>query len=322
MKKLLPFLIIILIFSACSKDDGSGIVINQLTIDNIDFEFKNVGFPLKDIDFLDENTGFVIDNQGQIQSTNNSGDDWNLLYTTNYELLDIQFLTQQNGFVLAKVKDKQEFFLLKTEDFGLSFQETAIPNGSGLDQIYFINNDIGFALGNHLLRTEDSGLTWTELNLDFNVWGDIIKKNNGELYACGLNGSFFKSVDKGKNWERIDLGIKSHLNQIEPFQDEFYFRGQSIVKTNITDTREFEIPAILTDLHVYKEDVLVGFGHRFPERGFAPEGAIFTSNDSGAKWEVTISKEFITLGKTDFIDANNGFGIANASLLVTIKIND
>ena len=88
-------------------------------------------------------------------------------------------------------------------------------------------------LGNHILKTDDNGLSWSELNLDFNIWGDIIEKSNGELYACGLNGTFLKSTTTGSYWQQIDLGINSHLYQIQPFQEIFYFRGQSITKTNI-----------------------------------------------------------------------------------------
>tara|TARA_R110001583_G_scaffold33902_9_gene114305 strand:+ start:33 stop:1016 length:984 start_codon:yes stop_codon:yes gene_type:complete len=327
MKKLFAFIIIVLIFSACSKDDDTENTENQLTIDNIDIQLTNVNFDLLDIDFLDENIGFVIDSQGRVLRTENSGVDWNLLYASNYELLDIQFITQQYGYVLAKIQNEQSYFLLKTTDYGETFQETSIPNGSDLRKLYFTNNNTGFVLGNHILKTVNNGLLWTELNLDFNVWSDLIEKNNGELYACGLNGTFFKSINTGNNWEQIDLGINSHLYQIQPFQDIFYFRGQSVVKTNIGTTQEFEIPAYINDFQVYQEKIVIGFGEQYPEQGFFPRGAMFISNNSGKNWETTIFNEFNRIMIVDFIDSNNGFGIADdlfngKEYLIKIKIEE
>lgn len=312
---------------ACSKDEDTENNKIQITNENIDIQLTNVNFGIADIDFLDNDNGFIIDNQGRILNTENSGIDWNLLYTSNYELLDIQFTTDQYGYVLAKIQNEQSYFLLKTSDYGASFQETAIPNGSGLRKIYFTSNNIGFILGNHILKTDDNGLSWTELNLDFNVWGDLIEKSNGELYACGLRGTFFKSMNTGNNWEQIDLGITSHLYQIQPFQDIFYFRGQSITKTTIGRTQEFEIPANINDFKVYKENIVIGFGEQYPEQGFYPRGAIYISNNSGDNWETTIFNEFNRIRVVDFIDSNNGFGIADdlfngKEYLIKIKIEE
>jgi photosystem II stability/assembly factor-like uncharacterized protein len=296
---------------ACSKDDDTENVEIKLTEDNIDIQLTNVNFGIIDIDFIDINIGFVIDNQGRILSTENSGIDWNLLYTSNYELLDVQFISKQYGYVLAKTENEQSYFLLKTSDFGATFQETTIPNGSDLRKIYFSSNNIGFVLGNHILRTEDNGSLWTELNLDFNVWKDLIEKDNGELYACGLNGKFIKGTNTGTNWEQINLGINSHLYQIQQFEEFFYFRGQNIVKTNISMTQEFEIPAYINDLQIYKEKIVIGFGEQYPEQGFYPYGAMFISNNNGEDWETTIINELHRIRAVDFIDSNNGFAVAD-----------
>ena len=58
----------------------------------INFQLKNVNFSIADIDFVNINDGFAIDNEGRILKTENSGVDWISLYTSNYELLDIQFI--------------------------------------------------------------------------------------------------------------------------------------------------------------------------------------------------------------------------------------
>lgn len=327
MNKIFAYIIIFLTLAACSKDDDTENNENQLTNENIDIQLTNVDFGITDIDFIDINVGFIIDNKGRILNTENSGVDWNILYTSNYELLDIQFITKQFGYILAKTPNEQSYFLLKTSDYGVSFQETTIPNGSDLRKIYFTNNNLGFVLGNHILKTVDNGSNWTELNLDFNIWSDLIEKSNGELFVCGLNGTSLKSTDSGSNWEQIDLGINSHLYEIQPFQELFYFLGQNIVKTNISITQEFEIPAYVRDFQVYQENIVVGFGEQYPEQGFFPKGAMFISNNSGKNWETTIFNDFNRIRVVDFVDSNNGFGVADnlfsgKEYLIKIKIEE
>jgi len=309
MNRTLTYLILTLILVSCSKDDDSLNNKVQLTENNIDIQLTNVNFGIFDIDFINENNGFAIDTQGQILTTNNSGVDWTVLYSSEYELLDIQFISNQIGYVLAKIQNEQTFFLLKTSDYGQSFKVTSIPNGSDLNRIYFTNNNVGFALGNHILRTSDNGLNWDELELDFNVWNDLLEIGN-ELYACGLNGTLIKSTDLGVNWGQINLGINSHLYEIYPFQDIFYFRGQSIVKSSIGTTQEFEIPATLNDLHVYTNDITIGFGLQYPELGFFPDGAMFISNNSGKSWQTTLYDNFNSITKVDFVNSTIGYGIA------------
>lgn len=309
MNKILKYIILSLILTSCSNDDDSLNNKIQLTENNIDIQLTTVNFGIFDIDFIDENNGFAIDTQGQILNTNNSGVDWTVLYSSEYELLDIQFISKQIGYVLAKIQNEQTFFLLKTSDYGMSFQVTSIPNGSDLRRIYFTNNNVGFALGNHILRTADNGSIWTEIELDFNVWNDLIEIGN-ELYACGLNGTLIKSTNWGVNWEQLNLGINSHLYEIYPFQDILYFRGQSVVKSNIGTTQEFEIPASINDFHIYKDNIVIGFGLQYPEQGFFPDGAMFISNNSGKNWETTLYDKFNSITKVDFVNSTIGYGIA------------
>ncbi len=325
MNKIFAYIIIFFTLNACSKADDTGINDIQITNENIDIQLTNVDIGITNIDFIDNNNGFIIDSQGRILNTEDSGISWNLLYTSNYELLDIQFINKQYGYVLAKVQNEQSYFLLKTSDYGKSFQVTPIPNGSDLTKVFFTSNNIGFVLGHHILRTDDNGSNWTKLNLDFNIWGDLIEKNNGELYACGLNGIFLKSTNYGINWEQIDLGIKSHFYQIQAYQDVLYLRGQSIIKTNIEKTLEFEIPAYIRDFKVYKENIIIGFGEQYQEQGFFPRGAIYISNNSGNNWETTILNDFNRIKVVDFINSNNGFGIADHNgkeYLIKIKIEE
>ncbi len=312
--KFLGILVLFLSLVSCTEDNDAEKNGIQITKDDVNIQLVKTDFSVVDIDFIDKNNGFVIDTKGSILSTENSGANWKLLYESDYELLDIQFLSKKTGYVLAKANHRQSYFLLKTSDYGKSFQKTAIPNGTDLTRVFFINDNVGFVLGKHILRTADNGLNWTEPNLDFNVWSDILKRSNDELYVCGLRGAFLKSTNQGKDWEKIDLGINSHLYKIQSFGDYFYFLGQTFGRTNISKTKEYELLASVFNFHIYEVNIIVGFGKQYSTEGCFSEGAMFISNNGGKNWETTTFSEFGIIRNIDFTDLKNGFCVGGGKL--------
>jgi len=68
------------------------------------------------------------------------------------------------------------------------------------------------------------------------------------LYLCGLNGTFLKSKDIGNNWEPIDLGINSHLYQIQQFQEKVEFLSEENHRLNEVDGKNQELQADIAEL--------------------------------------------------------------------------
>lgn len=308
MQKILLLILTILLFSNCSKNDDHTKRADLISEDNFDIKKISLDFSIVDMDFLDKNVGYAIDYQNRILITRDSGNNWNELYVTNYELLDIQFINLEEGFILAK--NGEDFILLNTSNGGVTFQERIIQNGGELTKLYFVNSELGFALGNHIVKTKNSGASWNEINLEFNVYRDMIKIDN-TIYTSGLRGTFLKSEDDGDNWEKINLETDSHIYEIKPFQNLFYLRGQSLLKTDLKNTQEFSIPGLINKTHIYNENVVIGFGEQYPEQGYFQSGAMFISNNSGKTWITTIFNDFNRITVTDFIDANYGFAIAD-----------
>lgn len=235
MKKAFNYLVIILFIFSCSKNDEIDendiidLLITNINIENIILDYK-----LKEIDFVDNNFGFAIDTQGKILKTDNAGLNWTLLFSSSFDLIDIQFQNKNSGFVLGKIGN--EFSLLKTLDGGITFKQTRIQGGSDLTKVFFINSNLGFVLGNHVLKTQNSGNSWTEIDLGFNIYSDVVKTDNEEIYLSGLNGTLLKSVNYGNSWKLKNLNSESHIYEILPFENIFYLIGQSVIKTDFNQT--------------------------------------------------------------------------------------
>lgn len=326
MKNTFTYVLGIMLLFGCSKDDAPQPEEKAFTEKNVQIEpIETTGLGIGHIDFLDDKLGFAVSNyEGKILKTTDAGRNWEELHTSAYELVDIQFLDEQTGFVLAS-EGVLVYHLLSTVDGGLTFQESPILGGSSLMKVTFLTPNIGFALGNFMLKTNDGGATWMEVNLPFKLYQEITRTEDGTLYTGGLAGTFLRSVDEGNNWELLALGTNSHLYEIKPFKNFFYIRGQYWIKTDLQETQEFLLPANIRGSHIYDENVVILFGHQYPELGFFPYGVMAISNDSGASWDTKQFSELSRIWDVDFINQTTGFALADSpyvgqAYLLRIKI--
>ncbi|RYD58983.1 MAG: hypothetical protein EOP56_01775 [Sphingobacteriales bacterium] len=84
-----------------------------------------------------------------------------------------------------------------------------------LNEVMFINDSIGFAVGGQrfytatLLTTRDGGSTWETHSFPEAGKGlyGITTDNNGTIYICGFDGKLLYSEDKGTTWQFNQLSI-------------------------------------------------------------------------------------------------------------------
>lgn len=322
MKRSICILIfLILLINSCDRDNETNSD-KKISFDNIIIEKKLLNFSPKKLDFLDKNIGYVIDNTNKILKTTDGGNSWNEVYQSTFEIIDIQFITEAKGFLLGK--NGNVFLLFTTNNGGQTFQENTINSGFDLTKIFFLDSNLGFALGKEIKRTQDGGISWSAVNTSFNVFNDIIKYNN-QLYVSGLNGFFSKSNDDGINWSTININSDSHIYSIIPIENSFYLIGQKIIYTNLTTTKQNLMPANFTGSHVFDKNIIIGFGESYPTAGYYARATLYLSNNYGKNWETKISNDFNRYSSIDFINRNQGFGIAKdfyngKTFLINIQI--
>ena len=181
--------------------------------------------PLKDsadmylrwVFFTDENTGFITSAQnkspiyenGKILKTTNAGINWSV-YTpsVNKHLTEIFFVNSLTGFVTGY------HTILKTTNAGSSWELSLdAPAGGYLFDIYFLNINTGFVVGNYswIYKTTNSGNSWTQMQPQgYNqpLWGVWFINNNtgfvvgGDANNTG-NNKIFKTTDSGNNWDSV-----------------------------------------------------------------------------------------------------------------------
>ena len=132
-----------------------------------------------------------------ILRTTNGGETWlpQSSPISDVSFLDVQFTSSKHG-IIHFIRNG----LLVSNDGGESWD--VLEGGMAGRDLYFVNADTGFVVGDGIYRTTDGGRTWTEVLGDpgyrFNA---VHFANASSGLAVGLLGLIFHTRDGGLTWE-------------------------------------------------------------------------------------------------------------------------
>lgn len=187
---------------------------------------------LNAVTFFDTNNGLAIGDSGTIVRTSNGGTSWFLVPTdVPNNLTAMSFTDDNNGWIVCDglYSEGDSARILHTNDGGLSWNTQKTFPTSTLSDIFFIDQNNGFATGyvweddpnicygcwlySILLKTNNGGITWSQLDYDsLNVPQRIyfVDASNGWMMrgTCGngCGGDFNKTTDGGTSWIQKGVG--------------------------------------------------------------------------------------------------------------------
>ena len=192
------------------------------TWDTTDF---NQGITPKYIHFVNDTIGYFCNTfDTSYYKTNNCGNTWQRVDVqtgiNNLILVAINFYDMDNGVLSGQYSSSSgsEFFLFRTTNGGLSWQQTYSDYYNYISDIDRIGKDTLMGVGkrvmydNIILTSFDDGLTWEESNMTntFYTLRDIKYDYKGMAYCVGDNGQILQSNDYGKNWININEGLNQY----------------------------------------------------------------------------------------------------------------
>jgi photosystem II stability/assembly factor-like uncharacterized protein len=182
MKQFTILLFCLIFITSCKKENQTNkkklsICFGTTFLDtNIQDQFLSVFF-------LDGEEGFVTGSNGGIYKTTDSAKTWTALNSiTNFPIRDIYFFNSNDGIAVGGKDDcggagcniSPAGFILRTEDGGQTWSEVDTSK-SEITSIYFINNLSGFCVGDNIIyKTNDGGQTWSENQVN-NLGGKMMK---------------------------------------------------------------------------------------------------------------------------------------------------
>lgn len=105
-----------------------------------------------------------------------------------------------------------------TTDGGTTWNALTSGTTNDLNDIHFVNTNLGFAVGNSgtILKTVNGGSTWTTLtsNTTNHLYAvDFVSSTVG--YAVGANGTILKTTDAGANWTVMTSNTTNTLRDVD-----------------------------------------------------------------------------------------------------------
>ncbi|WBL42531.1 YCF48-related protein [Algoriphagus halophytocola] len=206
-------------------------------------------------------------------------------------------------------------FLLSFQSFAQTW--TRMQSwGLDLEAITWINENLGFAVGENLIiRTQDGGTTWEEMQVSYEgKLLDLTFITENQLIAVGENGLILRSGDGGKIWSTINSGTALDLKSISGISSNKLLAigaqgiilrsedaGQSWQKLNSGSTQS------LNDIHFASADTAFIA---------ANAGEVLRSVDQGNTWTPLSSGQSTNLNAIRFSSSLIGYAAGNAGLIL------
>ncbi len=309
----------------CFINENTGFLVGNrgvvVTTTNSGINWQTMYLPttqnLNAVKFIDLNTGYIVGDSSKIFMSINGGLNWNKInYSGNSKFNDINFYNNNNGLITGSN------FILKTTNSGQNWVNIlTLSSGYNLKKISYLDSNIIFVVGQKyigglpgyyrsvLLKSTNSGLNWTETNLNTGSLYSItcISRNN---IICTGESSIFKSTDEGMSWTNrvssvfailLDVNFFDLNNGIVIGHDP---NGRILRTNNGGDTWYDVLTFGFEPYSVCKSSISDGFI-------VGENGSIFKTSNSGSSWSLlpTVLQDYGEFYKVQFVDENTGFAV-------------
>lgn len=216
---------------------------------------------LRDLAFPSFNIGYAVGWNGKIIKTSDSGDTWTdkpasgSAASRSYN--SCFFINNNIGYAVGGNQTEDSIqTIIKTTDGANTWNIQRDVFGNWLNSVFFVNDNLGFAVGDKgvVLKTENSGNTWTEISLNGVLadrnYNDVYFKDSNHGWLVGGNKTMdsictvLYTSDGGNNWNIIIDIIQNQANKIvfsEPNVAWIALDDGKILKSNDAGQSFYEI---------------------------------------------------------------------------------
>jgi photosystem II stability/assembly factor-like uncharacterized protein len=214
--------------------------------------------------------------------------------TAALEFNDVVFLNSDTGFISGSGGTGG---ILRTTDGGETWKALNTGISSGMFEMSFINDHIGYVAGTwgRIYKTNDCGENWSALTTCTTEQLERIYFINEQIgYAAGWNGTIIKTTDGGNTWYNQNSTVDAIINKIYFINENRGFAGTTFDhdcailetfnggETWIQKPLETERYMDITDIQFFNDSLGYMIGGSLTPFGF------FKTENGGQTWKVTI----------------------------------
>jgi photosystem II stability/assembly factor-like uncharacterized protein len=323
------YILVVLIIgmASCGKNDDSPNIAlpveQRLTspTDTLPAGWSKIKLPtnqnIVDIFFV-KDTGFCFEGNELFRSTN-GGETWEKVLTASGNFKNIGMGSTKNAAIISEYNwfDKTSTIYI-TQNGGESFDIVNVEDFAS--DIYFINPDTAFLIGNKLWKTTNSGFSW-KLIYDF---GDLIGHYSTLQFFDDQNGyvrlkdGLRRTSNGGNSWEKI--------NCVGAEPPDFYGSIFFLDKDHGFLTRSEQIgkyDSVTSAIKFYSQISVMNFHDiHFTsiDTGYITDGSILKTVDGGKTWNKIRMPIGALLIELHFTDSNHGWACGgNGTILRYVR---
>jgi len=168
------------------------------------------------LDFSNDGVGYAVGVDGYFYRKLSPQEDWTFHRLHRWDILrDVDYNEEGVGVVVGGIAFQQGAFM-RVEGAWSMERDTFEKE---LAAVCFSDNERVHAAGyGIMLQSNDTGKTWTQLNIDGDFFRAIDFPSSNVGYVVGSGGTIMKTTNGGDDWKKIRKGEKVGVKDI-PFRD-------------------------------------------------------------------------------------------------------
>lgn len=160
--------------------------------------------------------GFATGGLQKTWRTDDGGETWDQIRGACGEgnFTSCCFVDKNKGWFVGAPSVSFPATIMCTTDGGNTFEEQVNPiTEPYLRDVYFINDQIGLAVGNYgqTVYTSNGGVNWEQRPNGSKTWTEVFLTETGNAWAIGFDGKIAHSTDWGYNWQSQESGVNDLL---------------------------------------------------------------------------------------------------------------
>ncbi len=193
------------------------------------FSFRKIQFVSDKVGWISGSLFGILDHVGQIFSTTDGGDNWNLQKNGGDLLKEFDFIDELNGWTIEGSVDYQNSVIVKTNDAGKTWKEIKKFDGRSIGYLDFLNEKQAYMASDDLYKTNDGGLNWInittpELETEDVIWEEITVTDTSNIWlilkyrledGTWSNTKLFHSSNSGFDWQEQIISANSGIADIQ-----------------------------------------------------------------------------------------------------------
>jgi M6 family metalloprotease-like protein len=241
-------------------------------------------------------------------------------------LNDIYFSDSDNGWAAGgnryNIAGINRDVLLHTNDGGLNWVKALDVSGSGLYDLKFFNENIGYAANrNGIYKTIDGGDTWSYIPItdDYSL-GRMSIADQNTIYTTGSRNYMYKSTDMGETW----------VGQY-PSVGNTYYQSITFINSQQGWAAGYGLPSPFTSKIISTNDGGINWHIQYDELGgrtwihmnsslhgwaVSAEGRILFTPNGGMTWSEQVSTVEEDLFRVHFVNDNIGYAVGDNGTIV------